>query len=143
MDLLKNFTLEQILVFAVLLALAIKGVVSFYDWIKERNHKAAKIANQPVKLQNNVQKHDEQIKDLKDSIQLLANKVDLLINSDKDAIKAFITKEHHYFCYQKGFIDDYSLDCIEKRYSHYKEQGGNSFIKTLIEEMRALPRQEK
>ena len=44
------------------------------------------------------------------------------MNSDKDAIKAFITREHHYFCYQKKWIDDYSLDCIEKRYEHYKEE---------------------
>jgi hypothetical protein len=38
------------------------------------------------------------------------------MKSDKDSIKAFITKEHHYFCYEKGWIDDYNLDCLEKRF---------------------------
>jgi hypothetical protein len=47
--------------------------------------------------------------------------LELLTNSDKDAIKSFITKEHHYFCYKLGYIDDYSMDAIERRYSHYKE----------------------
>lgn len=97
MDLLQNFTLEQILIFGILLALAIKGVITFFDWVQERNQKASKSAHKPIELQNNVEKHDEQIKDLKDSIQLLADKVDLLIESDKDAIKAYITKEHHYY----------------------------------------------
>ena len=72
----------------------------------------------------------------------LSKKVDILIQSDKDDIKAFITREHHYFCYQKGWIDDNSLDCIEKRYTHYQKEGGNSFIETLMEQIRELPKQE-
>ena len=75
-------------------------------------------------------------------IKTLSAKVDMLTASDKDAIKAFITREHHYFCYQKGWIDDYSLDCLERRYQHYVEEEGNSFVGQLMEEIRALPRQE-
>ena len=68
--------------------------------------------------------------------------IETLIESDKDDIKAYITKEHHYFVYQKGWIDDYSLDCIERRYDHYVAEGGNSFIKGLMEEIRNLPKKE-
>lgn len=63
----------------------------------------------------------------------------MLIDSDKDAIKSYITKEHHYFCYQVGWIDDFSLDCLEKRYQHYEDQGGNSFIGGLMHDLRTLP----
>lgn len=52
----------------------------------------------------------------------------MLIDSDRDDIKSYITREHHYFCYQKGWIDDFSLDCCERRYKHYSDEGGNSFI---------------
>jgi hypothetical protein len=65
----------------------------------------------------------------------------MLIESDKDDIKSFITKEHHYYVEQKKWIDKFSLDCIEKRYKHYKDEGGNSFIEDLMGELRKLPKQ--
>ena len=64
--------------------------------------------------------------------------INLLIESDKDSIKSFIVKEHHYYT-QIGWVDDYSLDAIERRYKHYQEEGGNSFVHTLMAELRALP----
>ena len=77
---------------------------------------------------------------MKDSIDILTTQVHNLILSDRDDIKAFITRQHHYFVYQKGWIDDYSLDCIQRRYSHYIEEGGNSFIEGLMREIRKLPK---
>ena len=38
-------------------------------------------------------------------------------------------------------IDDFSLDCIEKRFAHYQDEGGNSFIAALMAEIRALPKE--
>ena len=76
----------------------------------------------------------------KDAIERIEKSIDLLLASDKDDIKAWITQQHHYFCYQLGYIDDYNLDCIEKRYGHYKDEGGNSFVHGLMEEIRALPK---
>ena len=58
---------------------------------------------------------------LKKLLTIILKLIHLLIASDKDAIKAFITREHHYFVYQKGWIDDYSLDCVEQRYQHYED----------------------
>lgn len=66
--------------------------------------------------------------------------ISVLLASDKDDIKSWITEKHHYFCYEKKVIDDYSLDCIEKRYKHYVDEGGNSYIATLMNEIRALPK---
>lgn len=82
-----------------------------------------------------MQQNDQIMKNLSDNqettdkiLQDLSCKIDMLIDSDKDAIKSYITREHHYFCYQIGWIDDFSLDCLERRYQHYHEEGGNSFI---------------
>ena len=71
----------------------------------------------------------------------LSEKIDVLIASDRDDIRSFITKEHHYFCYEKGWIDNFSLECLENQYSHYVDEGGNSFIKAFMEELRRLPKQ--
>ena len=76
-----------------------------------------------------------------ETLRILTDKINLLIDSDKDSIKSFITDRHHHFCYDKKWIDDYSLDCIEKRYKHYTDEGGNSFIHDLMKELRALPKQ--
>jgi hypothetical protein len=32
-------------------------------------------------------------------INELTKKIEMLIDSDKDDIKSFLTREHHYFCY--------------------------------------------
>ena len=61
--------------------------------------------------------------------------------SEKDDIKAYITEKHHFFCYEKKWIDDHSLDCLERKNKHYKDEGGNSFIDGLMAEIRALPKQ--
>jgi hypothetical protein len=47
---------------------------------------------------------------------LILEQIKNLTKSDRDAIKAYITKEHHHFCYEAGWIDDYNLDCIERRF---------------------------
>ena len=66
--------------------------------------------------------------------------ISVLLASDKDDIKSWITEKHHYFCYERKCIDYQSLDCIEKRYGHYVDEGGNSFVADLMNEIRALPK---
>lgn len=143
-ELLQNFTVEQILIFVVLLAGAIKGIISFFDWTAERLRKLfngqTKKEQESQKAQELIQKLFAMQKQTDEDIKKLSAHVDLLMESDKDDIKAWITREHHYFCYTLGYIDDYSLDCIEKRYKHYQDEGGNSFIADLMKELRTLPK---
>lgn len=150
--LLKAYSLQDILIFMVLLAIAIKGAISFFDWAKERlgrvyKKEYAETKNQEdldVKLQQEsvaIQKLEKNQAEMMTTMEKLSNKIDALIDSDKDDIKSFLVKEHHYFCYQRGWIDDYSLDCCEKRYKHYVQEGGNSFIKDMMNEIRDLPKQ--
>ena len=69
----------------------------------------------------------------------MSKAINILIASDKDDIKAWITQQHHYFCYELGYIDDYNLQCIEARYVHYKEEDGNTFIDGFMKDIRNLP----
>lgn len=151
-ELLQKYSPSDILMFTILLALAVKSLISFFDWAYERfqrifNKEYSKL-NKQQELEKRLQHGDEMIKTLEANQQMtdkilqnLSTKIDILVDSDKDAIKSYITKQHHYFCYQIGWIDDFSLDCLEKRYGHYADEGGNSFIEGFMEELRALPKQ--
>lgn len=148
--LLQHYSLSDILMFTVFLALAVKSLISFFDWAyvyikKFFNIHYSKI-NQKEALERRLQKGSQVMNELKNSQQTtdeilknLSAKIDLLIDSDKDDIKSYITREHHYFCYKLGYIDDFSLDCIEKRFKHYSDEGGNSFIENFMKDLRALP----
>ena len=161
-ELLTTYDLSEILIFIVLLAVAFKAVSSFIDWARDKRRKVTLKEMQPDELAKQIAQEtkdrEQQIRELKiqkekegaelrqqivgiaAQVSSLTDKINLLVESDKDDIKAFITREYHYFCEQKGWIDDYSMDCIERRYNHYVEEKGNSFVKELMEHLRALPR---
>ena len=144
LELINNYSLHDILVFLVIFALAIKSVISFWDWAIERIKKLLekeKVQKHLKENFENIKQVSEQQQELRSEINNIVDKINLLVESDRDDIKSFLTREHHYFCYQKEWIDDYSLECCEKRYKHYADEGGNSFIKGFMEEMRALPKQ--
>lgn len=140
-DLFSKYSFIDILTVVIMLGLSIKGIISFFQQIKHYTKKIVYKSDESDKIKENLKQQEVEIKDLKSSIQQINKLIRLLIESDKDDIKAFITRQHHYFVYQKGWIDDYSLDCIEQRYNHYEDQGGNSFIASLMKELRALPKQ--
>ena len=133
-ELLSSFTTAQIIIFIVLLAISFKKIADFLDWMRD---KIKKRDNKHQETISRDQKIDQQLIEFQSELE-----VKILKESDKDDIKAFITREHHYFCYTKGWIDDFSMDCIEKRYAHYVEEEGNSFVLDLMTELRALPKQE-
>lgn len=152
LTLLQKYTISEILIFIVLLALAIKGVISFIDWVSEKIKKAFNKGynqkDEKKKIQQRLDEHDQLIISLQEQqaetdkiLKKLSEKIDMLIASDMDAIKAFITEKHHYYCYQQKWIDTFSMQCIENRYNHYVDEGGNSFIKGFMEELRDLPQQ--
>lgn len=140
LELLQNYTVAEIISFTILLALAIKAIISFLDWAKERLFKFFRKEEKGNSLDDTLSKIIESQEQLSKEIKKINDTIKVLIHSDKDDIKSFITKEYHHFMAQ-GWIDDYSLDCIEKRYKHYIDEGGNSFIGQLMVEIRTLPHQ--
>ena len=64
----------------------------------------------------------------------------LLTESDKDDIKSWIVQQYHLFFEEKGWIDDFSMDSLEKRYACYQQEGGNSYIAGMVKQLRTLPR---
>ena len=163
-QLLNNYSLHEIFTFLIILALGIKGFFTFWDWAAERLRKIFHKENQQdldrEKIQQLTEKQGKLIEDVNkvlldrekfnqlsenqekliDDMSKLTDKIDMLIESDKADIKAYITEKHHYFVYDKKWIDDHSLDSLEKRFKHYVEEGGNSFVSGLMSEIRQLPK---
>ena len=151
LELLGTYSLTQIVTFIVLLAIAVKEGITLVIWFKDLFKKKF---NDDMKNTVAAKKHNEQICKIKEDIQLLIQnqekifeeiklfkqQLEMIIESDKDDIKSWITEKHHFYCYERKWIDDYSMDCIEKRYGHYKDEGGNSFIEELMNELRSLPK---
>ena len=149
-ELLTNYSLGEIFIFLVLTAIAFKEIVTFLDWANEKARKKVKKQQQPQtisqKLNKAIQQQDQEIvvlqqdmKQIQQAIKNLNDKIEMLISSDRDSIKAWLTAQHHYFM-EKGTIDYYSFDCISRRYAHYKEQGGNTFIDDIMEDINNLPK---
>ena len=149
-DLLKIYTLEDILMFLILFGLAVKGFITFWDWGSARLRKVFDGEYQTKKDKEKIEerlKHGTEImevltKNQNELIQQyaqLSQRLDMLIESDKDSIKSFLTDKHHYFCYEQKWIDDYSLECCERRFAHYQHEGGNSYIEGFMTDLRALP----
>ena len=161
-ELLETYSLSQIIVFFILFCLAIKEAVTFYDGAKIRiqqgYNKNIKEKEDKDKIQNKIsditeffeekeKRFNEKKEEMNTSfikinerIDFLTEQINMLIESDKDDIKSYITEKHHSFCYERQWIDDYSLDCLEKRFKHYEDEGGNSFVESLMEEIRSLPK---
>lgn len=140
----------QFITVIVLTAAAIKGIIDFVDWAKGRakqklnkEEAADSLAQRLETMEKTHCQHIEALqakdRELQEQLAVLIKKMDILVESDRDDIKAWITAQYHFFMEQK-WIDSYSLDCLEKRYSHYKTEGGNSFIDGLISEIRSLPK---
>lgn len=156
-DLLEGIASSDIVKVIIFLFLAIQGAAVYIG--KALTFWQNRV-NQAVSETTREQEHLNEIEELKtklgelsstqkeiddiydEKIQNILTSLNILVSSERDDIKAFITKEHHFFCYKQKWIDNYSLDSIEKRYRHYKDMGGNSYIDSLLEELRALPNEQ-
>ena len=157
-NLLTQYDVTQICIICVLIILAIKSAWDMIDYFKNKYKEKFNKDYEQLESQKTIEKYylegkdqhketleiceklETQLDKIEESVDKLATKVNKLTESDMHDIKQFIVREHHYFV-GKGWIDDYSLDSIMLRYEDYKEEGGNSYIKTLVEEIKALPKQ--
>lgn len=140
-DLLNQFDIKTIFIVALLLFFAIKEIIQAVDYFKKRKKNEYKEMSGKDKrleeLEKGRQENRKNIENISCDIQTVKQSVELLIESDKNDIKAWITEKHHYFMRQR-WIDDYSLDCIERRFKCYQREGGNSYVEELVNEIRKL-----
>ena len=149
-----NYSLSEVIVFIVVLFFAAKEFVLSFDWAKDRlrdyyrSEQRCDEAHEELKekinelngLFDEKQRFEDAIERIWGMFDKIEGQITMLMNSDREAIKAYITERHHFFVYERKWIDDYSLECLERRYIIYTEENGNSFVEHLMEELRALPK---
>lgn len=150
-ELLSQYTIPQIILFIAALIFIVKGVQDTIDFFKNKyNQKFNKdydAKTKEIRLEEFYEMAGEQHREVmmemekvSESVDSLNKRIDKLTESDMHDIKQFIVREYHYFVEQKKWIDDYSLDTILLRYADYKQEGGNSYIEMLIDEIKKLPK---
>lgn len=72
------------------------------------------------------------------NIEKMLNQQQVLINVDRDLIKANITTKYYSYQHQ-GFFPLYERECLTLVYQDYKALNGNSFIDSLYDELMELP----
>lgn len=90
------------------------------------------------KLLSQLEKQNESIETTKVQVGDINKKTNLILESDKETKKSYIT-DKYYECKDKGFIEIHSLQTLEAIYSKYLEENGNTFIGSLMDEMRQMP----
>ena len=94
------------------------------------------------KLRNEVMDYKQTTDKILETIHEIDNKIEVLIDSDKETIRTFIMTEYNKWVGEKKEIDLLSLQNIERLYKKYLEEldeDGDEFIEKLIKELRNLP----
>lgn len=149
-NLLTQFTVGQIILFCFGIAFAIKetiGLVKYFKDLVNDGYDSKIIKKEQIQfftdslneLKQESADTKEKIDELKEEFDNVNKKINMLTESDKDDIKGWIVSQYYHFM-EQGWIDDFSMDTLEKRYGHYLEEGGNHYVHTLMKELRALPK---
>lgn len=160
LDFFKTYSINEIILFAIMFCFAIKGVVDFAEWVNEKYQQKFNKEHLALNKQANLEKyyaisqkqHEEDMeyyKRLEDKMDLIAktmkekvdkidSKLAQLTESDMHSIKGWIVEKHHALI-KKGWVDDFTMDTLERRYSDYIAEDGNSYIAGLMADLRELP----
>ena len=122
-------------------------IVKLEQEIKEQKDRDAAFSEKLKFLEEDAKERKKQENIALQLQESLSNRLDkqqeiltLLTDSDRDDIRSWIVHQYHFFCENQKWIDDFSMDALEKRYSHYQREGGNSYITSLMTQLRELPR---
>ena len=141
--LLEQFDIKTIFTILLLVFFAIIEIMRGVDYLRNKGKNKIKQLEQEEQrissLEKLEQNNEDSIQQAKTDVEEIKQNVSLLIDSDKDDIRAWITDKYHYFMKLK-YIDDFTLDCLERRFKSYKQEGGNTYVDSMMEELRRLPR---
>lgn len=90
-------------------------------------------------LQRYINSNVEAVEGIQKRLDVVNKKTNLLIDSDKEGIKAQITDKYYQATRVDHYIEIHTLQSLESLYEKYLEEHGNTFIGGLMKELRALP----
>lgn len=134
-ELLTKFDITTIILVLFMTAFAIREVFELYHYFND------KIYGRYEKQDNTKDTIDNLSATLASVLQQVKDidkKINLLQESDKDAIKSWIVGLYHKYKENPKEFGAMQMDLLERRYGHYKDQGGNSYIDQLMEDLRTI-----
>lgn len=160
LDLLTALSVKQIITYFILFLLAIRGGIDLFNYFKDlylkKFDKDYKNKEKEKEIIEHYEECNQQHQESMEKYDLLEHKIDfltdtmnekidkiekqltLLTESDMHDIKGWIVEKHHLLT-ERGWVDDFTMDTLEHRYSDYKAEDGNSYIETLMMDLRKLP----
>ena len=157
LKLLESFSVEQAIIFIVMLALAIKGVSDFYDWLRKRNkekfdadYEKIKDHDAIISKQEELEQHCQNLsnnyielsEDFSTFSSVVNDDLQVIKKSMMHDIKQWIIQQHKEHM-KKGWVAIEDLNMLEFRFADYQALGGNGTIPSLMDELRALPKYPK
>ena len=146
-ELLARFELTDIIIMLTLLIIGVVELIKAIDWLRARFRKSYDEENTLKEEVEDLNKFYEEKKVVDEGfakvnarIDKICDLVDMLVESDKESIKAYITERHHFFVQERKWIDYHSMDCLERRFAIYEREHGNSFVEDLMNDLRQLPK---
>ena len=92
LELFKTYSIDEIVMFILLLALTIKGIVDLYDWFKKRFREPIEEEmtheEQKQEIIDRLNTHEGNILECKECLNKILDTINILIDSDKDDIKS-------------------------------------------------------
>ena len=134
-ELLKTFDITTIILVVFMTAFAVREVLGLYHYFHNKIYgRYEKQDNQNDTIENLITTLDSVLQQVKD----IDKKINMLQESDKVAIKSWIVTLYHKYKENPKELGAMQMDLLERRYEHYKDQGGNSYIDQLMEDLRTI-----
>lgn len=134
--LLSTFEVGQIIIFVFMLAVAIKEVVELFSFFRDKfQHKYTQKRTRDEEKQN-LEQIQQELSQLTVTVNKISEKIDVLQASDKDAIKSWVVMLYRKYKGNPTELDSMEMDLLERRFGHYTQEGGNSYVSELMEELR-------
>lgn len=81
---------------------------------------------------------DTRMGNIDDKLSSMDDKSTLLIESDKEGIKAYIVDKYYQACVDE-YIELHTMETLELRYEKYLQENGNTYVGKLMEKLRLMP----
>ena len=132
-NLLNAFDITTIILVVFMTAFTVREVLELYYYFHNKIYgRYEKQDNQNDTIENLTTTLGSVLQQVKD----INKKINMLQASD--TIKSWIVTLYHKYKENPKQLGSMQMDLLERRYRHYKDQGGNSYIDQLMEDLRAI-----
>lgn len=134
-ELFSTYSGSQLVIILFLVAVAAKEAINLVEYFVKRFK--ARVLNNSEKENDSGDVH-QTLNSLNELLKETVSKVNVLMESDKDAIKSWIVREWSFFQDCPERLNTFEMDCLEKRYTHYKQEGGNTYVDNIMDDLREI-----